>query len=146
MYDPISDYRLEDWDAITSNDSFQELNGPIMRSRAFCPTAEEYVRLGFMVVDKSCNASGVCHGGMIATLLDIALGMNAIAASDGRQTPTMSFTVDFAQPARAGDWVESRVRIIRRTRRTVFCDGLLVIAAGVIARGSGVFKIPSGTR
>ncbi len=56
------------------------------------------------------NTRGVAHGGMLVTLADSALGI-VLAMSQPEPMPmvTVNLTADFADAARAGDWVEVRV-------------------------------------
>lgn len=134
-----------EWEPWDHGDPFEAANGTIYRARDFVPDEEERVRIGFRIRPENCNFLGGCHGGLIATLIDISMGRNVLAATGVTGAPTMSMTVDFVRGAVAGDWLESRVRIIRRTRRVMFCDSLLVGGAGIVARGNGVFSLPPTT-
>ena len=145
MTDQVTNAPLDadqDWEPWNYGDPFEAANGVIFRSRTFVPTEEERVRIGFRVRPENCNFLGGCHGGLIASLVDIAMGRNVIAATGVAGAPTMSMTVDFVRGSAAGDWLESRVRIVRQARSVVFCDTLLIGAAGIIARGNGVFSLP----
>jgi acyl-coenzyme A thioesterase PaaI-like protein len=53
------------------------------------------------------NSSGMAQGGLLATLVDFALG-RAIRSStdDGRRAATVSLTTDFLGAAKEGDFVE----------------------------------------
>ena len=134
------------WDAWDHGDPFEAANGMIFRARDFVPTPEELVRIGFRVGPRNCNFLGGCHGGLMASLLDIAMGRNVLAATGVAGAPTMSMTVDFVRGAVSGEWLESRARIIRQARRVVFCDSLLIGSAGITARASGVFSIPQSAQ
>lgn len=148
MTDPVveADFQPDrNWEPWNHGDPFESTNGTIFRALNFVPDDQEHVRIGFHIRPENCNFLGGCHGGLIAALLDIAMGRNVLAAIGVVGAPTMSMTVDFVRGAKAGDWLESRVRIIRQARRVVFCDALLIGAAGTIARASGVFSIPRPT-
>ncbi len=132
-----------DWEPWDHGDPFEAANGVVFRARDFVSSDHELVRIGFRLAGVHCNFLGSCHGGLIATLLDIAMGRNVLAATGVRGAPTMSLTVDFVRGASAGDWLESRVRIIRQTRRATFCDALLVSDTGTVARASAVFALPA---
>jgi len=131
------------WEPWDHSDPFEAAIGMIFRARDFVPGPEEFVRIGFRVATRNCNFLGGCHGGLIATLLDIAMGRNVLAATGVAGAPTMSMTVDFVRGASAGEWLESRVRIIRQARRVAFCDALLVSQAGTVARANAVFSLPA---
>lgn len=133
----------EGWVEFAVDDPFQANNGPLFVAAPFDGTDEEPLRLGFRVADKHCGFPGICHGGMIAMVLDNALGRSVQKACDVVIAPTVSLHIDYMNAAALGEWVESRVRILRKTRRMVFLDALLVGPNGIIAKGSGVFKLPS---
>ena len=56
---------------------FNELVGPLHEKRG-----DGLVSLGLRVEKKHCNSRGICHGGVLATLADLALGY-ALAARTG---------------------------------------------------------------
>jgi uncharacterized protein (TIGR00369 family) len=124
-------------------DPFEGAIGAIHRSIEPALESGELVRVGFRIAARNCNMLGTAHGGIIASLLDIAMGRNAWAAAE-RAAPTISMTVDFVRAVALGEWVESRARVIRRSRRFMFCDGVLLGDKGIVARGNGVFAIPDG--
>lgn len=130
------------WRRIERHDPFLDVNGPLFIADPFAANDEEPARFGFRVSARSCNFTGTLHGGLTAALLDMAMGMGMQHAVKVGVAPTVSLTVDYMRAAIAGDWLESRIRLLRQTRSMVFCDGLLIGPKGPIARGSGVFKLP----
>jgi acyl-coenzyme A thioesterase PaaI-like protein len=85
---------------------------------------------------------GTAHGGLIATLADIALGYN-IACATGWELPiaTVNLTTDYAGAAQVGDWLEARVDIQRIGRSMVFANTFIYVGDKRIARASGVFSV-----
>ncbi|CAN5408053.1 PaaI family thioesterase [soil metagenome] len=130
------------WQTWDQGDPFEAANTRIFRATAFEPSEEELVRIGCRILPANCNFLGGGHGGFIATLLDIAMGRNVLAATGTEGAPTVSMTIDFLRGAAAGDWLESRARLLRRTRRLAFSDAVLIGPKGIVARGNGVFAIP----
>jgi acyl-coenzyme A thioesterase 13 len=102
--------------------------------------------LGLRVQNKHCNGRHVMHGGMLATLMDAALGYATAFLSDP-PTPllTANLTLDFAGAARAGDWVEVSVDIQKRGARLAFANGFASVAGERIVRASGVFLVTGTT-
>jgi len=99
--------------------------------------------LGLRVEDRHCNAAGVCHGGMIATLCDVLLtaGTN-IQSGQSRFLPTVSMSCDFLAPAPNGAWLEGRLEVLCVTGHVAFTSALLEIAGeGPVARASGVLRV-----
>jgi len=117
-------------------------NGPIFHYGQTLPP-EEPVRYGFRVEERHCNMRMVCHGGMLASFLDLCLARGATSSLAIRiGAPTMNLSVDYLNPARLGDWVESRVTVLRRTRQTAFVQALLLSGAHLLARGSAIYRLP----
>lgn len=134
-------WRAEDWEVWDKDDPFEAVNGAIYRNIHFAPDDMELTRVGFRVEKHNCNMLGMAHGGLIAAFLDIAMGRNAWSVAE-RPAPTINLTVDFARAAQVGEWLESRCRVIRKSRRFIFCDGILLGDKGAVARGNGIFAIP----
>jgi acyl-coenzyme A thioesterase PaaI-like protein len=96
-------------------DVYQEQNGPYFLADPFDATEIEPMRFAFRVGKHNCSFAGICHGGMIAATLDIATGRSMARLCGVPHAPTVSMSVDFLRAAKLGDWIESRVRILRRT-------------------------------
>ena len=98
--------------------------------------------VGMRVEAKHCNARGTIHGGILATLADVAIGY---AMSSSTDPPTSAITanlsLDYAGTAKIGDWVESRVDLHKRGTRLAFGNCYLCVGEERIARASAVFLI-----
>lgn len=134
------------WRQLDLNDPFLTRVGPMFIADSFAGDENEPARFAIRIEPHHCNFAGTCHGGMIATMLDISLGRGMAALTGGGHAPTVTLTIDFMRAANLGDWLESRVRILRRTRSMVFCDALLIGPAGAVARANAVFKLPGPPR
>ena len=97
--------------------------------------------IAMRVERKHLNTRGVAHGGMLLTLADSALGI-VIAMSQPKPEPmlTVNLTADFADAARAGDWVEVRVDVQKIGKRLAFANCQLWVGEKRILRASGVFS------
>ncbi len=131
------------WREFVVDDAFQIHNGPLFLADPFDGTDEEPLRLGFRVAEKHCGFPGMCHGGMIAMVLDNALGRSVQKACGVDGAPTISLQVDYLSAAKLGEWIESRVRVLRKTRSLAFVDATLVGSKGIVAKASGIFKLAS---
>jgi len=99
-------------------------------------------QIGFEVLPHMCNPMGICHGGMMMTIMDTGLAFILHAALDGAQfTPSVSFNFDFLAPGKLGTWLEPSGTCTRTTKRTGFVSGLLNGPDGPVMSGSGIFKI-----
>jgi uncharacterized protein (TIGR00369 family) len=98
--------------------------------------------LGLRVEQKHCNMRGALHGGILATLADIALGY-AVAFSTKPPTGlvTANLTLDFAGTAKIGDWLEARVDIQKKGSRLAFANCYIGVGEQRIVRASAVFVV-----
>lgn len=120
-------------------EGFAGHNGPLFLKR----DADGRVTLAFRVAGKHLNAGGVCHGGMLMTVADMALGITTTVAAGGRKfLPTVSMTSDFLRPAELGQWVEAIGEPLRVTRNLGFADCRVTADGALILRASGTLKIP----
>lgn len=98
--------------------------------------------LGLRVETKHCNARGTIHGGILATLADVALGYTMAFATDPPTAlVTANLTLDFAGSAKIGDWVETRVDIQKQGARLAFANCFLTVDNERIVRASAVFLV-----
>jgi len=104
---------------------------------------ESQIVLGFRVLNHHVNPAGMCHGGMLMTVIDLGLILGILAVhAHSNFAPTMSLSVDFLAPAHLGDWVESRVDFVHATKRRGTASGRLVGPKGVLLRANGTFNFP----
>ena len=65
-------------------------------------------QLGFEVLPHMCNPGGVCHGGLLMTVLDNAFVFILHATlKQPVYLPSISCNFDFLAPAHLGEWVET---------------------------------------
>jgi uncharacterized protein (TIGR00369 family) len=124
-----------------SSSPFNDLVGPLFEKRS--PSAWT---IGMRVAEKHLNRRRIVHGGMISTLADFAMGYTtALSAEPALKLVTLSLAVDFAGKATCGDWIETRVDIVRAGRRVAFVSGMVWRAAPEaeerIARASATFLL-----
>jgi uncharacterized protein (TIGR00369 family) len=98
--------------------------------------------LGLRAEAKHCNARGTVHGGMLATLADVALGYTMAFSSDPPAgLVTANLSLDFAGTAQAGDWLEARVDIQKQGSRLSFANCYIFVEKQRIVRASAVFLV-----
>ena len=112
-----------------------DLIGPV-----FSSGAGRHRVLGLRAETKHCNSRGTVHGGILATLADVALGYTmAFASEPPGNLVTANLTLDFAGTAKAGDWLEVRVDIQKQGSRLSFANCYIVVKEQRIVRASAVF-------
>ncbi len=120
-------------------EGFAAHNGPLYIRR----DAGGGVRLGFRVDRQHLNAGGVCHGGMLMTLADMALGISATVAAGGRKfLPTVTMATEFLRPAELGQWVEAIGEPLRITRNLGFSVCRVMAGDELVLHASGTLKVP----
>lgn len=89
------------------------------------------------------STGGSVHGGVMATMLDSAMGGSVIQASSGRRAVTSQMSVSFLEPAQVGDLLEARATVDRVGSTLAYATGeLRRVADGLlIATATGVFAI-----
>lgn len=120
---------------ITQTSPFNELVGPLYERRD-----GDEVSIGLRIEAKHANSRGICHGGLLATLADLALGYAMLARTGGKGGfVTAHLAVDYAGAARLGDWIESAVEVQRMGTRLAFANCYLVTDGRRIVRASAIF-------
>ena len=100
---------------------------------------EVVIALG--IEPRHANSGGYAHGGLIATLADIAL-THVILRRSGPEflIVTVSINIDFTGTARLGDWVEAHTIVTKSEGSLAFAQCDLVVAGQKIVHASGVLK------
>jgi acyl-coenzyme A thioesterase 13 len=102
--------------------------------------------IGLRAAEKHTNSRGTVHGGVLATIGDIALGYTmAFSADPPRRAMTASFTIDYIGSAKTGDWIEARVDKYKIGKTLAFANAYLTVNDTQVARVSAVFAVSSST-
>ena len=100
------------------------------------------VRLGWEARPDHRNLQGLVHGGILATLADIAMGL-AVRTVVGptRRHVTIDLHVHYLRPARPGR-LEALGSVVRVGTHVGFAEGSLTDAAGrLLVRASGTYSV-----
>jgi uncharacterized protein (TIGR00369 family) len=108
----------------------------------------DFARLELTIDGRHLNRSGLVHGGILATMLDVALGYTGIYSDEPgrtRRAVTLTLTTSFLGQARSGT-----IACLARRRgggKTVFmASGEVLDEAGnLIAMGEGTFRYIADT-
>ncbi len=134
----------ESWTMLEFSGPFALNNGPMFIRLAALDAAEP-ARFGLRVEEKHCNPLHICHGGMLATFMDIVLarGLQYDMGKPQGQLLTMSMSLDYLAAAPLGAWLESRVSVLRKSRTTGFVQAVIYDGETPVLRGNGIFRIPA---
>ena len=101
--------------------------------------------LGLRIEGRHCNSRGTCHGGLLATLADIALGYSCALAGDADAGKGNFVTVDlslqYLASAQVGDWVQSEVTVLNPGSRIRSAQGHLLANGKPVVRMSANFRM-----
>ncbi len=125
-----------------SSDAFEQRSGP------FYERIEEdgvYVS-AFRAEPRHMNGAGFMHGGCLMTFADSALFTIAGRELADSHGVTLSMTSDFLDPARVGQLMEARGRVVRAGGKTIFVEGLITADGQPVLRFNGIIRKVSGRR
>jgi acyl-coenzyme A thioesterase 13 len=127
---------------------------PLFRSSPFSETVGPFFYrkeshgtfvVGLRVLPKHTNGRGTAHGGLLLTLLDIALGYRAAFSQDPPAAlTTASLSADFVGSPKVGDWVEAHVDVQKVGSRLAFANAFLVVNGERLVRANAVFSRGAG--
>ncbi len=103
----------------------------------------EQARVGLRVQVEHGNSIGICHGGVLLSLADIAAAA-AVNAARGivAGAPTVNLSLDFIAAAKVGEWIESESQNVSLKRRFGFGSGVIRGPRGLVARYNATFYFP----
>lgn len=98
--------------------------------------------VGLRVRQSHVNYVGVAHGGVLATLADVALSLQPhLLDPEGLPVTTVSLTTNFLAAAKLGDWLEAECRIDRAGKRLAYTSGEIRCDGKVLMSMTGVFNL-----
>ena len=98
--------------------------------------------VGIRVRDSHVNYVGVAHGGVLATLADVALSLQPhLLDPAGLPVTTVSLSTNFLGAAKLGEWLEAAATIDRVGKRIAFTSGRITCGDRVLMTMTGVFNL-----
>ncbi len=131
----------EGFEPLFRSSPFLDLTGPFFHR----PLAQGFL-VGLRVLPQHANASGTLHGGLVATLADVAMGyVTATSRTPALRMVTASLGLDYVGAARMGDWVEAAVEVVKAGSRLAFAEARISVAgasgAQPVASARAVFLV-----
>ncbi len=124
------------WRATPLVDPFEAFCGPFF-SRDLGQGRIEY---GFLCDERHVNQRRVCHGGLLMTFVDHALGYHMWAVNGGGWAVTVSQSTSFLAPVRLGDFVTVAPECARKTRSLIFMRGDFQVAGETVLTAASLWK------
>lgn len=104
-----------------------------------CAGGQAEVRLD--LVPQHLNSYSVAHGGVVMTLLDVAMALAARSHDlSGPGVVTVELKTSFLRPGE-GPQLKGRGRVLHRSATMAFCEASILTASGTLcAHATGTFK------
>ena len=123
-----------------------------MMLRAPTPGKAEY---SMAIRPEHLSSPGVAHGGVLAGLMDAALGAAALtlAFTAGELVSTVEFKINYLHPVQLGDELRAVAQVDHAGKSLLVCSGIIYRQAPgeatetAVAQGLGTFnRYPAGKR
>ena len=121
---------------------------PLIQLLAAAPVDAEdpTAGLSFVVTEKTLNAAGALHGGVLGTVLDLAAYLSVIPTlGPGEQAVTHAIAASYLTGSELGETLVARGQLLRRTRRLAFTSSAVTAGDRLVATAS-VTKSIVGSR
>jgi acyl-coenzyme A thioesterase 13 len=116
---------------------FLEVSGPYFLKRDAGLTT-----IGCRILPQHMNYIDVAHGGVLATLADVALSFVLYDSSKQKMpVSTVSMTTNFLGGAKLGDWVEASAIVDRIGKRLAYVHGSIHCEDRILMTMNGVYSI-----
>ena len=93
------------------------------------------------VKDYHLNSGKFAHGGFLATIADAGMGTAAHQIAENKRCVTINLDIKYIGPAKEGDLLLGKVKILKKTKSLVFINCEIVNQEDLIATASGAWKI-----
>jgi len=141
VYNRVEDPAAIGWEKMTDS-GFPEAIGAFWTRREG-ETGRAY---GVLTEPRHNNGRGVVHGGILASIMDHALGKTVREAVRPLRCATIQLDLHYLAPVMPGDFVEARGEIVRKTRSVVFVRGHLTVGGRQVLSASGIWKVLESSR
>ena len=97
-------------------------------------------RAALELQDFHLNSGGVCHGGVLLSLADLAMGAGSYAAAGGHPCATIELDSHFLAAAKPGQTLIAASRQTRHVRALSFMQCEIWAGGRQVMRASGIWK------
>ena len=129
-----------------NNDMAHTLNGRLRAELASCDEGAQELTLRFPLQDWQVNGLGTrtLHGGMVNTMMDLAMSMAVYCFSRRSIPPTVSMTANYLRPVpmEAGSvLVMARLTSLGRRNATAYCEAVVPATGKTACTAIGTYAI-----
>ncbi len=121
---------------IDFNMPFMDLIGPVYHLQG-----AEILHLAMRVEKRHCNSLGTVHGGLLATLADIASVRALVQKVDnGKRAFSLNLNLDYIGTAHEGAWLEAHVQLRKESGSIGFTTCEIREGERLVMIANGTFK------
>lgn len=127
-----------------NNDMAHTLNGRLRAELASCDEGAQELTLRFPLQDWQVNGLGTLHGGMVNTMMDLAMSMAVYCFSRRSIPPTVSMTANYLRPVpmEAGSvLVMARLTSLGKRNATAYCEAVVPATGKTACTAIGTYAI-----
>ncbi|RLI00418.1 thioesterase [Candidatus Bathyarchaeota archaeon] len=82
-------------------------------------TSKEFVKVKGKVKKEYLNVHGTAHGSFLFSLADFAF---SLLSNFDKPRVAISMNIDFCKPAHEGDEIFAEAKVLKRTKKFLFCE------------------------
>lgn len=119
------------------------LNGRLKAELVSCDDATHELVLQFPLQQWQVNGLGTLHGGIVNTMMDLAMSMVVYCFSRQSIPPTISMTTNYLRPVPMEDYVLIRTRLTSLGKRnaTAYCEAIVPKSGKVACTAIGTYAV-----
>ena len=119
------------------------LNGRLKAELVSCDDATHELVLQFPLQQWQVNGLGTLHGGIVNTMMDLAMSMVVYCFARHSIPPTISTTTNYLPPVPMEDYVLIRTRLTSLGKRnaTAYCEAIVPKSGKVACTAIGTYAV-----
>lgn len=112
----------------------------------FSRMTDECVAIGLVASRAHTNSRGFVHGGLIAALVDNAMGLTCGQVVEGLTgLVTVNLAIDYVGSAAVGEWLQITPSVVKAGSSLCFAQAIVTADGRRCARANATFKVASRT-
>ncbi|HVK99697.1 MAG TPA: PaaI family thioesterase [Dongiaceae bacterium] len=119
---------------------YSNLIGPLLYKIEMGTDGHNKGTVGLLLKDHHVGGNNRGHGGLLLTLLDEAMGMNAYFRKDNIPTVTVSMSVNFIAATLPGEFLYATADVTQATKSLAFVEGKAFCGGKLVGTANGVWK------
>lgn len=126
-----------------NTDMAATLNGRLKAELVSCDDATQELVLQFPLQQWQVNGLGTLHGGIVNTMMDLAMSMVVYCFSRQSIPPTISMTTNYLRPIPMEDYILIRTRLTSLGKRnaTAYCEAIVPKSGKVACTAIGTYAV-----